>query len=112
MDVPHVKVADGQYPLDFTRIPRISEMEACENKTGWTWTEWLDAFQDNRAVALKFAVWLALTRSDQKPDWTTLDASLDDFVFPPVDDDGEGEPAEGPTEPDPNPEPPAPPGLP
>ena len=63
--------------LDFASL-KFSEAEACERLTGWTHPEWRSALFEDRAVAVKFALWLAYMRAGR--DVGTWDAFDPDFA--------------------------------
>ncbi len=86
---------DGtEWPLSLDKI-KLSEAEECEKRTGWTVSEWIDALVDTRARAIKFALYLAMTRSgDGAVDWDTLDMDLSDVKW----DDGGDDTADTPSQ--------------
>lgn len=84
----------GSWPLDLNTM-LVSEAERCEELTGWEATEWRDALFDNRARAVKFAVFLARARSGEPVSWADLDFDLAALDWT-VDGDGGTRPAEPP----------------
>ena len=67
---------------------KISEAEQCESLTGWSVEQWRDALIEDRARAVKFAVWLARTRAGDDVGWKDLDFDLATLDWILLDDDG------------------------
>ena len=89
---------------------KCSEGELCEQLTGWDSSEWVEALFSARARAVKFAVYLAMYRAGDNPEWKDLDFDMLALKWEPLDDEGkvvappdkgmtEDEAAEGPTGP-------------
>jgi hypothetical protein len=67
---------------------KISEAEQCESLTGWDVETWRDSLVDNRARAVKFAVYLARTRAGDAVSWKDLDFDLAALDWTLLDEDG------------------------
>lgn len=75
----------GPWLLDLDTMLN-SEAEQCEALTGWTHEQWRDALIENRARAVKFAVWLARSRSEDPVAWGDFDFDLADLDWELVDE--------------------------
>jgi hypothetical protein len=53
-----------------------SEGEDCERLTGWTVGEWAQALISGRARAVRFALWLGLSRLGESVDFVTLNPDM------------------------------------
>ena len=82
-----LSIGEDKWVLDLGTM-KISEVEQCEALTGWDVEKWRDALIDNRARAVKFAVWLAQTRGGDSPAWKDLDFDMAALDWAPLDDDG------------------------
>lgn len=78
---------DESWMLDLGTM-KISEAEQCESLTGWDVETWRDSLVDNRARAVKFAVYLARTRAGETVSWKELDFDLAALDWTLLDDDG------------------------
>ena len=59
---------DGQkYPFDPARMTGL-EVIALESKTGYTFMEWIEAMEKLRADAVRWLIWVSLTRAGKQPD--------------------------------------------
>lgn len=84
-----VSIGDqGPWALDLQTM-KVSEAEQCEALTGWEAEQWRDALFENRARAVKFAVWLARTRAGETVAWKDLDFDLADLNWDAVDENGD-----------------------
>ena len=81
----------GPWLLDLDTM-LISEAEQCETLTGWSASQWRDALVEDRARALKFALWLARTRAGDPVAWSDIDFDMADFDFELVEDEPAVEP--------------------
>lgn len=66
---------EGPWLLDLNTM-LISEAEQCEQLTGWSAGQWRDALLEDRARALKFALWLARQRAGDPVEWASLDFDI------------------------------------
>ncbi len=82
-----LSLGEDHWDLDLGTM-KISEAEQCESLTGWDVEKWRDALVDNRARAVKFAVWLARTRAGEAVPWKDLDFDLAALDWAMYDDDG------------------------
>lgn len=82
-----LKLDDESWVLDLGTM-KISEAEQCESLTGWDVEKWRDALIENRARAVKFAVWLSRTRAGETVPWKDLDFDLAALDWVLLDDDG------------------------
>ena len=78
---------DESWMLDLGTM-KISEAEQCESLTGWDVETWRDSLVDNRARAVKFAVYLARTRAGETVSWKELDFDLAALDWTLLDEDG------------------------
>lgn len=82
-----LKVGEDSWLLDLGTM-KISEAEQCESLTGWDIEKWRDSLIENRARAVKFAVYLARTRAGDQVSWKDLDFDLAALDWIMLDDDG------------------------
>lgn len=80
-------LGEDSWVLDLGTM-KISEAEQCESLTGWDIEKWRDSLVDNRARAVKFAVYLARTRAGEAVSWKDLDFDLAALDWTLLDDDG------------------------
>ena len=80
-------IDDQDWVLDLGTM-KISEAEQCEALTGWDVGKWRDSLVEDRARAVKFAVWLARTRAGEDVVWKDLDFDLATLEWTLLDDDG------------------------
>ncbi len=80
-------LGEDSWVLDLGTM-KISEAEQCESLTGWDIEKWRDSLVDNRARAVKFAVYLARTRAGEQVSWKDLDFDLAALDWTLLDDDG------------------------
>lgn len=80
-------IQDQNWILDLGTM-KISEAEQCEALTGWDVSKWRDSLVEDRARAVKFAVWLARTRAGENVSWKELDFDLAELDWTLLDDDG------------------------
>lgn len=78
---------DDSWVLDLGTM-KISEAEQCEALTGWDVEKWRDSLVENRARAVKFAVWLARTRAGEDVVWKDLDFDLAALDWALLDENG------------------------
>lgn len=71
-----ISYADESHLLDLSKMP-ISEAEELENLTGWTWTEWMEQFFRDRALAVAFAVYITRKRAGSETSFMDLRETLD-----------------------------------
>lgn len=83
----NLKLDDEVWLLDLGTM-KISEAEQCESMTGWDVEKWRDSLVENRARAVKWAVWLARTRAGEQVAWKDLDFDLAALDWVLLDDDG------------------------
>lgn len=84
----------GPWLLDLNTM-LVSEAEQCETLTGWSATQWRDALLEDRARAVKFALWLARQRAADPVAWADLDFDMSTLDWDLVD---EPEPEEAPAD--------------
>ena len=59
---------DGErYPFDPARMSGL-EVIALESKTGYTFMEWIEAMEKLRADAVRWLIWVSLTRAGRQPE--------------------------------------------
>jgi hypothetical protein len=59
---------DGhRYPFDPARMSGL-EVIALESKTGYTFMEWIEAMEKLRADAVRWLIWVSLTRAGRQPE--------------------------------------------
>jgi hypothetical protein len=80
-------LGEDSWVLDLGTM-KISEAEQCESLTGWDIEKWRDSLVDNRARAVKFAVYLARTRAGEQVSWKDLDFDLAALDWTLLDEDG------------------------
>lgn len=83
----NLKLDDQTWLLDLGTM-KVSEAEQCESMTGWDVEKWRDSLVENRARAVKWAVWLARTRAGEQVAWKDLDFDLAALDWVLLDDDG------------------------
>ena len=55
-----------RYPFDPARMSGL-EVIALESKTGMTFMEWIEAMEKLRADAVRWLIWVSLTRAGKQP---------------------------------------------
>ena len=55
-----------KYPFDPARMSGL-EVIALESKTGMTFMEWIEAMEKLRADAVRWLIWVSLTRAGKQP---------------------------------------------
>lgn len=87
MAVFKLTLGDDSWLLDLGTM-KVSEAEQCEALTGWDIEKWRDSLVENRARAVKYAVFLARTRAGETVSWKELDFDLAALDWALLDDDG------------------------
>jgi hypothetical protein len=71
-----IRTPDETRSLDISTMP-IRDAEDCERLTGMTWVEWREALSQDRAMAVKFAWWLAGKRDNlTQPKFSEVELDL------------------------------------
>lgn len=87
MAVFRLTIGEESWLLDLGTM-KVSEAEQCEALTGWDIEKWRDSLVENRARAMKYAVWLARTRAGEQVAWADLDFDLAALEWELLDEDG------------------------
>jgi ABC-type glycerol-3-phosphate transport system substrate-binding protein len=64
---PTFEFEGERYPFDPARMSGL-EVIALESKTGYTFMEWIEAMEKLRADAVRWLIWVSLTRAGKQPE--------------------------------------------
>ena len=67
IDGPTFEIDGERYPFDPARMSGL-EVIALESKTGMTFMEWIEAMEKLRADAVRWLIWVSLTRAGKQPE--------------------------------------------
>ena len=65
-DGPTFEHEGERYPFDPTKMTGL-EVIAMESKTGYTFMEWIEGMEKLRADAVRWLIWVSLTRAGNQP---------------------------------------------
>ena len=63
---PTFEFEGERYPFDPARMSGL-EVIALESKTGYTFMEWIEAMEKLRGDAVRWLIWVSLTRAGKQP---------------------------------------------